>query len=454
MYIMRILLFADRIGDARAINKALNQGNATAWGWIGWLFLLAVFFIIYIFIRDSRKQKQKLESYYSEKKELDEKYRDVNYEISRKEKLIREIKKLNHKKKEKEKINIEKNELTGMFEERDELFLQLKQCESKIKELESDIKKKKNEDAEHKIRRIIGAAIICFVFALNFNNMIAAAQEAGQTISGLWNEEENLQQESPEEQHIEKTVSEENEKEEVEVESQYVESPSSIENGERENPDYNFIIENAHLNNTLDDTVTDIIFLSDNVMDDEGYTQFIADCKQGKITETLQKEYGGKLGIKGLLTEIADEYENSFLKKLEEGKTIQTQAEWERSGPRSTELSKLIDERRCALWLEESVPFRRGIYWGLANDYQRFGDECFLQGKDGTQIYYYYGMSIYCCYCALGYAGTGDDNSDETILNYIKGRYKDIMDNEAKGIPKDVVRDAEKMYFFMENSRF
>ncbi|MDE5866019.1 MAG: hypothetical protein K2H31_05410, partial [Lachnospiraceae bacterium] len=115
--------------------------------------------------------------------------------------------------------------------------------------------------------------------------------------------------------------------------------------------------------------------------------------------------------------------------------------------PTSVDLENIINKRRQVLGMDKSISNRRTIYYRLANDYQRMGKECLIQGKDGTQVYYYYGMSIYCCYCALGYECSGENSySDEYILNYVKARYKDIMDNEKMGIPADKVNCAEKMY--------
>ena len=131
---------------------------------------------------------------------------------------------------------------------------------------------------------------------------------------------------------------------------------------------------------------------------------------------------------------------------------IQTQIEWEQSAPKSSELENIMDQRWQAVGMEESIPSRRTTYFLLANDYQRLGDECLIQRKDGTQIYYNYGMSIYCCYCALGYEGTGENSySDEYILNYVKARYKDIADNAKMGIPVEKVNSAEEIYSLLNN---
>lgn len=290
-----------------------------------------------------------------------------------------------------------------------------------------------------KKRKVVLGMMFLFLWA-NGNNMLVAAQELKSALV----ETIDLSNESESGKSISENSVFENKEEHIEI-------LPDIDKDLREHIDYDFILEEGQLHKTMDGDIEDIIFLTAYSKNEIGYENFLADCKKGNVIEVLPEANYGKIDLNELLDEIAEDLEKPFLQKISNGREIKSYIEWEQTVPKSTELENIINRRRQVLGMEDSISIRRTIYFRLANDYQRLGKECLIQGKDETDSYYYYGMSIYCCYCALGYEKNNEDlYSDEYILNYVKARYKDIIDNVKMEILKEKVNNAGEIYLLFE----
>lgn len=473
---MGILLVTDILDEHRSLTDLFGKGNPLIWGGLGWCVLLLCIVLVgyqpVIYIRKyleimrikkvciSEKEKnrvkiesarinrdKRIEEYRKKKKKLQEELRkrknlvkDLKISIIKRKKLTQDIENLEKMiSKLDRKIETEIAKCTRTCEE---LQKKVEKYEEKIENAECELEETRKNFKEKMKKRKTTCVVILLIMVTNGNNMSVAAQEVKNTLEESFNSSEELPVNILEsEEPVSEDVAPINEKQNIEI-------LPDIENELREHIDYNFILEDEQLHKIMDDEITDIIFITNYSPNMVGYKQFLIDCKEGNIIEILPKvNCDREPDLNELLYEIAEELETPFLKKINDGKEIRTQIEWEQFAPRSIELENIIDKRRQVLGMEESISIRRTIYFQLANDYQRLGKECLIQGKDGTQIYYYYGMSIYCCYCALGYEGSGEGScSDEKILNYVKARYKDIMDNEKMGIPIEKVNSAEKMY--------
>ena len=493
MCAMGILLVTDILDEHRSLTNLFGKGNPLIWGLIGWGFLLVGIILLgqplikyirkylglkrtkAVYVSKREKNRVKLDRAKLDKEKIKEAYEKRRRELDKelKEKLEKELKlkeerKINSLKdikffftKEKrvmkdiEELEIyikdlekKKCNLVEHMEAEIEICLyncekyqkKMEECEKQVEEVECRLEKNK-EIFKKKIKKKKAVWITVFIIILaDKNNMHVTAQELKNTLV----ESLDLSQES----QVNEPETEETVFEEVMKNNENIELSPDIESNLREHMDYNFILEDEQLHKVLDDDIADTIFLTDYPKNMTGYEQFLTDCREGKMIEILQEENSdSELGLNTLLNEIAEGLEKPFLEKINNGKLIPTQIEWEQSVPKSTELENIIDKRRQVLGMEESISVRRTIYFLLANDYQRLGKECLIQGKDDTQIYYYYGMSIYCCYCALGYERS-DKNlySDEIILNYVKARYKDIIDNVKTENLTEEVNRAEKIY--------
>lgn len=491
-----ILLAYDIAENYEYSFNVFRQGNPLVWGWFGWTVLLVCIICIgYWFIscnKQNKKIKHKKEGYINEKEStktkigrididqriIEEYFRaervrieksielknqqimKLKEEQEKKKKLIfdfrsffwknkeleNDIKKLGEESEElKKELDIleqqRKTKIVELLKKNKELQEMLEDSESKIRKAENEIKKNKEDFLKKILKHKKAGLVLLIILVANRHNMISTAEEVGKTLKDSFERNHTLEDAQINELETEETTGEEailiTEEEEIEL---------------REHMDYTFILETKQLNRIMDDDIEDIIFLLNYAEDIEGYNQFIIECKERKIKEKLPEiSNSGKTELDVLLNEIAEDLEKPFLNKIEIGKTIQTQKEWENLAPRSSELEKIMGKRIQVLGMEDSISVRRTTYYLLANDYQRLGNECLTQEKDGSQTYYYFGMSIYCCYCALGYEKSGENVcSDKELLNYVKGRYKDIMDNEKKGISKDVVDNAERVYMVLD----
>lgn len=488
MWTRGILLVNDILDEHRSLTNLFENGNPLIWGALGWCVLLV--FIVFmgypIFkyarknleikrtkiacIREKEKNRVKLGSAKIKKEKIQEAYKKESRKL--KKKLKEELKDETKLKEELRKNSIKefmfffskrkeldrrkadlKNRVSRLEEEMEveidrhlsiceELQNKVEECEEKIENVECELKEnKKNFKEKMKKRKAICLVFLLILFA-NRKNMVATAQELKNTlVESFHSLEESQMSESKAEEPVFEDAA-------PEIREKNIEISFDTENNLREHMNYNFIIEKEQLDKTIENKVEDIIFLTDYPNDIMGFEQFLVDWRGGEMIELLPTvDYDEKSDLSKLLNEIAEDLEKPFLEKINDGKKIRIQIEWEQSAPKSTELETIINKRRKVLGMEESISIRRTIYYRLANDYQRLGLECLIQGKDGTQIYYYYAMSIYCCYCALGYEKSSKSAySDEEILNYVKARYKDIMDNEKMGIPVEKVNSAEKMY--------
>lgn len=485
---MGILLAIDMLDEYRIFTNLFSKGNPIVWGVTGWCVLL-----LYIIWVGYQLYKCYIEKYFElihirvvctsekerirvqlDREKLVKEKRNREYEKKRREleKELKELKELKNnlatnfnlilKNGKKVTEDIEEltrgikcleeeiSELDEQMEAENEVSLDIceklqekvEKNEEKIKEARRKLKKKK-KIFKRKMKK--GKAVFGVILIILFedrHNMFVTAQELQNTLAESFDLSEESQVKEPE---TEEPVSEDITPGDKEKNTEIL---HDTENALREHMDYNFILEDEQLNQAIDDDIENIIFLTGYSKDVTGYEVFLKDCRERKIIEILPEEDSeNELNLDELLNEIAEGLEKPFLKKVNEGKIIQTQIEWEQSAPRSSELENIMNKRRQALEMEESIISRRTTYFLLANDYQRLGDECLIQGKDATQIYYNYGMSIYCCYCALGYERSGKDSySDEKILNYVEARYKDIIDNVKMEIPAEKANNVEKIY--------
>ena len=498
---MGILLVTDILDEHRSLANLFGNGNPFIWGGLGWFGLFGCiafvgyqpirYIIKYLEInrkkaeweREKEKNRVKLDSTKLNKEEYEEVYkkkkRELEKELKRKvekESILRNEYMIyllkdstsffNRKKSVKHVVSLTKNieELEKSIENLEkqvsildkEMETKIAECLSICAELQKKVEKyeRETESADCELeknknnikgkmkKKLAACGIIFLILFANRNNMLVTAQELKNTLVESINSLEGSEENEPE---TKESVSEDETPINKEENN---ETSSDTENNLREHTDYNFILEDAQLHKVMDDEIEDIIFLTGYSKDRIGYEKFLTNCRKGNMKELLPEvNCDNNFDLNELLNEIAEDLEKPFLEKIDKGKITRTCEEWERSAPNSMELANIIDKRRQVLGMQESVSIRRTIYFRLANDYQRLGKECLIQDKDGTQIYYYYGMSIYCCYCALGYKKSGKNSySDEEILNYVKARYKDIMDNEKIGIPVEKVSNSEKMY--------
>lgn len=444
----------------------VKHGNPVVWGMLGWIVLAAGILLgvcfCFKYLRKCHKMKLKKEQFIKEK----EKCRTQIERLKLEQEAVNEKRRALKQKLEEEekhifgcylsksrKVNLQniREEIVNLNREKDNLLTECNKTQDEIEKndveidnIDNQLKRSRKKFFAHKKRK---GAILSMILVIGFadrHNMVVAAQEISSTLHAVF-ENEDVVEEFQTEEPVKKD-------EEQKIEERDNEILLDVEDDLRDNLEYNFILEEEQLKKKLDNDIVDIIFLANYSKDNIGYEDFLSDCREGNIEEKLLKviieeDNDEEYGIKGLLNEIAENMEKPFLTSIQKGKLIQTRTEWEESGPKSSELEKIINKRIKALKMEESISVRRTIYYRLANDYQRMGDECLIQGKNGAQIYYYYGMSIYCCYCALRYEASGENGySDSEILNYAKARYKDIMDNEKMGISKNIIDNAMAIY--------
>lgn len=485
---MGILLVNDILDGYRFFTNLFSKGNPFVWGGIGWSTLLLYMILVRecigkyfkliwtvivcafkkksyrerlddefakkdqigkIYEEEKRRLEEELRTKKEQKKSLDKNFRlkltnarkvkkDIEELTSSIEDLEEEIGKL-----EKQR----KKEICRYIKTCKELKEKAEKCEEQMDKAKCELKENKDNYIEKMKKRKGVYLTIALIILTNTNNMLVTAQELKNMLAESFELSEELQVNEPE---TGEPVSEDVTPEDKENNTEIL---HDTENALREHMDYNFILEDGQLHGVMDDEIEDIIFLTAYSKDVTGYKRFLTDCREGNVKEILpEADDNNKLDLDELLNHIAEELEKPFLGKISKGKMIKTQAEWKQSGANSSELENIMDQRRQALGMEESISVRRTTYFLLANDYQRLGDECLIQRKDGTQIYYNYGMSIYCCYCALGYEGFGENSySDEYILNYVKARYKDIADNAKMGIPVEKVNSAEEIYSLLDN---
>ncbi|MDO4331202.1 MAG: hypothetical protein Q4C58_00755 [Eubacteriales bacterium] len=194
----------------------------------------------------------------------------------------------------------------------------------------------------------------------------------------------------------------------------------------REN-NYTFILEESHLHKSLSEKEKNMLFAGDPA---ELYTKPVGDYFAVSETELTTEDNVldvEKMNMDEQLTAIADELEKPFLSQIEEAKDCLYQDEWLRKAPSSMQLEKLMNTRKKVITQETGKPYRRTIYFRLANDCQRLADECLAQNQDEETILYYYGMSIAYCCCAMNCEM--EENTaltDEFITNYLNARYRDI----------------------------
>lgn len=484
---MGILFVNDILDEHRIFTNLFGKGDSIVWGGLGWVaFLLYIIFVgCLIFLYLSKKLRlihtravcvSEKESYRERLgremlkiDEIQEKYEEEKIKIIKKLRTKEEQKKSLDKNlllrlKNAKKVAKDTAELTSSIKDLEEDISKLEkqrkkeirrrlktcnelqkkaeECEEQIKETERELKENKDNFIINIKKSKVVHCVIVFIILTDGNNMIVTAQEVKNTLAESFDLSEESQVNEPETgEPVSEDVT-------PEVKDKNTEILHDIETALREHMDYNFILEDGQLHGVMDDDIEDIIFLRGYSEDVTGYKEFLTNCREGSVTEILPEvNDDGEIDLDELLNEIAEGLERPFLGKISDGKMIQTQTEWEQSAAKSSELENIMDQRWQALGMEESISVRRTTYFLLANDYQRMGNECLIQRKDGTQIYYNYGMSIYCCYCALGYEMSGENApSDEDILNYVKARYKDIIDNEKMGIPIKKVNSAEKIY--------
>ncbi len=499
MWTMGILLVTDILDEHKSLTNLVSNGNSLVWGGIGWcVILLCIIFVGYHPINYVRKyirlkrtkavcesekekirikldranlNKEKKKGEFEQKKRILEKELKGRLDIELK--LRQELKKnsvLDFKnfftKSKKVERNIEEllgnkkdlEEEIGKLEEQmgietkkcihicEKLQKEVERCEEQIEAAESELEDYKKIFKEKMKKKVAVCVMMLSILLVDGNNMLATAQELKDTLVESF---DSLKESQVNESETEEAMSEDIV---MENEGKNVETSFDIDNDLREHMDYNFILEDEQLHKVLDDDIADIILLKDYSKDKLGFEQFLIDCRQGNMIEILPEiNYDKELGLNGLLNEIAKDLEMPLLEKINKGNIIRTQIEWEQSVPKSAEIENIINKRRQALGMEDSVSIRRTIYFRLANDYQRLGKECIIQGKDGTDIYYYYGMSIYCCYCALEYERVDESSySDEEIMNYVKARYRDIIDNVKMEILRGEVNSAEKIYLLIK----
>lgn len=492
MWTMGILLVTDTLDEHASLTNLFGNGNPLIWGWLGWcvvLLCIALEGYQYIkFIRSksefkhtiaacvSEKEKNRVkldrikltyekrkEIYEEKKRKLDKELKGIlekEFELGAKllnkpffmkgKTVVKDIEKFTRDKKDlkKEVSDLEKQlgvETKKYLSYCDKLQKEVEKCEEQIEEAECNLEEKKNNFMKKKKKRKVVWRIVFLIVLTDGNNMLVTAQELKDTlVESLGSSKESQVNEPEREETASEDVALVNEEKNNET-------SSDIENNLREHMDYNFVLEDEQLHKVIDGDIEDIILLTGYPKNVTGYEQFLIDCREGKLIEILPGENSdSELGLNKLLNQIAEDMEKPFLKKIDKGRTIRTQIEWEQSAPKSMELENIIDKRRQVLGMEDSIPIRRTIYFRLANDYQRLGLECLIQGKDDTQTYYYYGMSIYCCYCALGYERSGEKSySDEAILNYVKARYKDIIENVKMENLAEEVNMAEQIYLIL-----
>lgn len=495
MCTMGILLVADILDEHTSLANLFDKGNPLMWGGLGWfIFLLWIAWVVYKCIkyfqikselkctkagwvskiegirveleRAKLTYEETKEAYEGKKRELDKELKaKLERELELREELtiksvkdftsflvrgkavVKELDKLKEDKKELEKNESKLEEERGAeieicLSRYKELQKEMEECKELKDKEERDLEKNRENYMEKMKKRITVSMTVLIIMFADGNNMLVTAKEFKNTLVESFGLSKESQENEPE---TEEAVSEEVT---VENEEKNIEALHDTESALREHIDYNFILEEAQLHKVMDDDIADIIFLTGYPQNETGYEHFLTDCREGKMLEMLPEvNKDSDLGVNSLLNEIAENLEKPFLEKIDRGKIILTQIEWEQSAPTSAELEDIIEKRRQVLGMEESISVRRTTYFLLANDYQRLAKECLIQGKDDTQIYYYYGMSIYCCYCALGYESSDENlNSDEKILNYVKARYKDIIDNvKMENLTEEVDR-AEKIY--------
>lgn len=498
MWTMGILLVTDILDEHRSLTNLVGKGNSLIWGGLGWcVILLCIIFVGYHPIKyvkkyiglkrtkavcESEKEKIRIKldranlNKEKKKEEFEQKKRMLKKELKRRVdkelKLKEELKKISvldfkifFTKLKKAERNIEEllgnkkdlEEVIGKLEEQmeaetkkyihicEKLQKEVERCEELIETAESELEEYKKIFKDKMKKKVAVCVMMLLILLADGNNMLATAQELKNTLVESYDSlKESQVNESETEEAMSEDIAMGNEGKNVEI-------SFDIDNDLREHMDYNFILEDEQLHKVLDDDIVNIILLKDYSKDMTGFEQFLIDCRQGNIIEILPEiNYDKELGMNGLLNEIAKDLEKPLLEKINKGNMIRTQIEWEQSAPKSTEIENIIDKRRQVLGMEDSVSIRRTIYFRLANDYQRLGKECSIQGKDGTDIYYYYGMSIYCCYCALGYERVNESSySDEEIMNYVKARYKDIIDNVKMEILVGEVNSAEEIYLLL-----
>lgn len=470
MYTTGILLVNDIWDVGERMNGMFMYGDPIIWGGVGWFVFLgsiiAGFCFWYLHIRNNSQIKEKIESYKGESKKcltelervklqidwVEEKYKEMTMNIQNDPRLIWDILGTREKQ-EKKLVNKRKKVIRKLLKRRREIQNKIESYEREIENAEHEIKKNNEKSLSYiKKGKMFILGVLVFL-VLDHTSMISAAQEFKKTIVSAWKKETDISERSER-------------KEIIEVDSVLEGTDkgkgvsSDVESSFRENLHYNFILEQRQLNVTMDNEIADIILGKGITEEDSGaYEQFLKECREGKIVEKLTEFTFGEgdvhieidsVELDSLLNEIAEDLEKPFFRNIKDRKKIQTQTEWEELAPRSSDQEKIINSRIQVLLMEESKPIRRTVYFQLANDFQRLGNECIIQDKDGNQIYFYFAMSIYSSYCALGYEENGENTySDEEILNYVKARYKEIVDNGAKGISRDVVNNAEKMYSFL-----
>lgn len=492
MWTAGILLVNDKIDEYRMYSELFAKAPLL-FGGFGWC--VVIIFIMYlsspliVYIKKYLELKRMEANCESEKEKIRIKQESVRIHMEKErgeyEKEKRELKK-QLKRKLEDKAELEKTRRSSLKDFKI-FFTKGRNIEKLIKKIESDIKdlegkignlekrmgevhkkhicdceklqegiekcEEQKEDATcqikegkkllwNKMKRRNVVLWIMFLFLMaNGNNMLVAARELKNALV----ETIDLSKESQVDEPVAgKSISENSIIENKEVQS---ETLSDIDKDMREHMEYNFILEEGQLHKVMDGEIADIISLTEYSKNAIGYEQFLADCKKGNVIEVLPEASNNKIDLDELLNEIAEDLEKPFLQKISKGRKIKSRIEWNQSAPKSTELENIINKRKQVLGMEDSISIRRTIYFRLANDYQRLGKECLIQGKDDIDIYYYYGMSIYCCYCALGYEKTNEClYSDEYILNYAKARYKDIIDNVKTEILKEKVNYAGEIY--------
>lgn len=153
----------------------------------------------------------------------------------------------------------------------------------------------------------------------------------------------------------------------------------------------------------------------------------------GKLNAYYDTEEEEKMGLEAFLAYIANELEIPFLQKIADGTDLIEYEDWVKTVPSSSDLIAIMNARLIATEMKGSGPYRRKLFFQLANDNQRMALECQVQGEDADTVLYYYGMSIaYGCISMYYPQGTVMDNDDAYIQNYIEMRYKDVWDFQMK----------------------
>lgn len=208
---------------------------------------------------------------------------------------------------------------------------------------------------------------------------------------------------------------------------------------------YRFILKEGQLNKTLEEEIAALIFPKDvTALDFTALGDTFEEMETERAKQDMEEgKEGQETLIENKLSWIADSLETPFLQRIKAADAAGTQEEWEREAPDSEMLEKIMEERLRLVGREDSGPFRRKLYFQLANDCQNLAQECQIQNKDGETILFYYGMSIYYSCRALDcgrYAAS--DQTDDYILNYIAARYRDIRDDSRCGRQSE----ARKIY--------